>query len=220
MVLETQILILREEQARTKECDQRIEEAKKALEECQKSRDASVTRQAALTATIAMFQDMSAIAAGEETQAVDLGTADSLSKSAPARIGKQHYRLLHTIRRIGHVHLEELASSSHVAPRRAKSSMSDDVAKKYVGFDGHGYYLTALGLDYLKRFEDYRTANNIGLPPLVPVSGEDEGEEPEAEHQVELTVTPPGSTTIIPNTVYRHKGPDGESDFVLLETEE
>jgi hypothetical protein len=94
--------------------------------------------------------------------------------------------MLHTIRRLGHVRLEELASYSYVEPRKAKFVLSEDEARGFVILDDHGYCLTSSGKDLLKRFENYRMANGLELPSLAPLVGDDDAEDKENEAALEV----------------------------------
>lgn len=188
--LETQIQILRDEQARTAEIDQAIDEAKQLLAHLQKKREESVARQGALVTTIGLYEELADMAKEPLPKSILFIKAPATDqKSAPARIGKQRYRMLHTIRRLGHVRLEELASYSYVEPRKAKFALSEDEARGFVILDDHGYCLTSSGKDLLKRFENYRMANGLELPPLAPLVGDDDADDKENEVPLESPKT-------------------------------
>ncbi len=171
--LATQIDVLREEQRRTAEIDSRAEEAQKTLDSCGREKEASVKRQMHLSQTIAMFEDMLKIVRDSTHIRVNSNASDSKAKPV-ARVGKQHYRMLHALRKHSLLSLSELADASGVLFRSVKIKMGDDIEKGFVVLFENKYELTPHGIDLLKRFEDYRSSIGQPLPTLEPSSNEDE----------------------------------------------
>lgn len=186
--IETQTLLLHEEQATTADIDNRLAAAQKIIDEYGRARQASIGRQVILTNGILLYQSLLNLA--EERDFTDpkdqpVIQAHIEPRIKPARIGKQHYRMLHAIRDNGPIPLGDLASSAHVLPRRAKIQMADDVERGLVVIVEHGYELTPEGADVLRRFEDYRHSNGIELPSLDVSDSEDERDEADPEIHTE-----------------------------------
>lgn len=190
--LETQTLMLREEQERTAEIDRRMSEMQQALADLARGRDESAKRQAAFTQAIVYTQDLLSLAEGapiqptpvlvhnetERSPAFDGGNADARPKLV-ARLGEQHYRMLHALRAKGPLSLDELARVSITSARRAKVQMAEDseAGRMIVAFNGDAYELTPIGADLLRRFEDFRRATGKGVPSLdAPHSDADRDE--------------------------------------------
>ena len=180
-------MLLREEQTRTAEIDKRLDWARKIIERCDRERQASVNRQALLTNVILLRQSLlnlsnEAVTQPEEQREI---LTQAEEKLKPARLGKQHYRMLHAIRSNDALSLAELAAASGVLLRRAKLQMAEDAERGMVTISGGLYELTPSGADVLKRFEDYRRSNDIPLPLLDPLQSEDDPEEADPETQAE-----------------------------------
>lgn len=194
--LETQKQVLREEQARTADIDRRAEEAAKIIAECARQRDESVRRQAALSETIVLYEDLVRLAgdpvpdvgatgpapAAEAPDGDGQGEADA---KPVARVGKLHYRLLHALRARGPLPLNELVAASGVSARRAKLQMAIDVQRRYVAFRRKEFELTHGGADLLRRFEEFRRSTGQELPPLDVPHSEADRDEADPETQTE-----------------------------------
>jgi len=193
LAIETQELVLREEQARTAEIQDRIEAARKILETCAQDLEASIKRQSVHTQSIMIYQDMLRFAQDQlegETSPSPSESQQNRSETKPkaARLGKQHYRILHAIRSSGALSLDELAVASHVSVRQAKLKMAEDLNKGLVVLSGSEYELSLDGADVLKRFEEYRRSKGLDLPSLEESQADDQDEvDPETQNEEEET---------------------------------
>ena len=178
--LETQKVVLLEEKAREEAVKGQIEETQSLLINLQKEYEASVKRQAALNQTIFLWTELESLAVDGSVPTAPAGTD---SKSKPARLGKQHYRMLHAIRASKELNLADLAKISGVTLRRARQVMAEDAEEGLVGFGDGKYFLAYAGSNIMERFEEYRRSNNQPLPPLDVVEAEDDLDEPEQDAQ-------------------------------------
>ncbi len=183
-VLETQELLFREEQARTAAIADEIEQAKEALRKLGIDYGRSAERQETLSKAIMLYQDILKeipIATIEQSSLATIIPEKTEVKTKPARVGKQHYRMLVALRSLQPLSFSELVTESQGNIRRVKSQMAEDITEKLVIANEEGYWLSQAGADLLQRFEDYRKLNNIALPPLDVSPDDDEQEEMETE---------------------------------------
>lgn len=173
--LETDVLRLREEQEWTSELTQRATVARRIIEDCDREHAESTKRQAALSHTIAQYQDLLALIGSPAAT----GMAALAKSKLVARLGAQHYRMLHALRDNGPMGLDDLARASIASPRRVRVQMAEDsqAERRIVAINNGLYELTPTGVDLLRRFEEFRRSTGQDLPSLdAPPSDADRDE--------------------------------------------
>lgn len=189
--LGTHIQVLREEQARTAEIDRRMQEAQRVLAECAREREESAKRQAVFSQTVAYYEELLRLSGGTSARTADEAgqapavEAQDVKPRLVARLGKQHYRMLHALRTRGALSPSGLAVASVVSLRRVKVQMAEDAERGVVSATADGYQLTAEGEDLLQRFEDFRRSAGQELPPLVVPQSEADRDEADPETQTD-----------------------------------
>jgi hypothetical protein len=176
--LDLQIAVLREKQADTSALAQRIEEAKALLAQLEREHTESIRKQGILTETIAIYEDMIRLKKGAPTMPQPLSAGQAERASHPshdqgeprlvARIGDQHYRMLRAIESNNSLPMPEIAMASFVSLRRARVQINEDFERGIVALIDGRYALTTKGVDYVRRFEEFRQSSDIPLPSLDP----------------------------------------------------
>lgn len=178
--LETQRAVLREEQERTSRIDEIMEEAKRRLEDCAKEKQQSMQRQATLSSSINMFEELLKIAGIDPVVSApnDISQAKEGGEDLPvARLGKQHYLMLSALRAAPGLEIGELVAASGATPRRVKMVMSNDKDRGLLEMANPGFRLTRKGADLLDRFETYRRNEGKPVPTLLGLNEDDDGDD-------------------------------------------
>lgn len=169
--------------SKERELRDRESELRAQLESCLRGLSEIEDSRKALDKTEALYRSQMPSAGTQPLG--DPADAEEGDKKPRARIGGQRYLMFVMLRLFDALSIEDIAAGTHLAPKRVRDQMVQDLRIDVVSENEGRYSLTPKGLDLLKRYEAYKRARGELLPGAdsVLAGGDDEEREDDSDTQ-------------------------------------
>ena len=131
-----------------------------------------------------MDEGMEADPANQRDEGLILDEVDP-DRKPKARLGDQHYLMLHALQNSGSMSLEQIARTTRLSARRVKDQMVADIGNGFVKTEAGQFSITPKGSDLLARFQELRRSKGMPLPSVEGLHGEDDQDEADLATQTE-----------------------------------